>query len=1132
MFKEGYEDLLRHRADQENNHKPIEVVDETGALVTKRSFELVVGDIVLVCNGDTFPCDIVVLSSSESSGECFVTTASLDGETNLKRLYAPPITREMDNPSDIAKSLLATIVCQQPVQDIYEFTGQIIVSKAVSGTESTHSLNSECLLLRGARLHNTDFIYGCVVYTGHDTKMSLNTKKKKAKFSQVERRLNTFLLLYLLGLLLICVAYTVLKNLFKVRAWYIHSRKITPWYVTQDLLAFIVLFNHAVPISLYVTMELQKFIGSMFFGCDLELYDAEIDERALVNTSDILEEMGQIEYLFSDKTGTLTKNEMSFQRLAVADGTFLLRDSMLHPLYEVQATRMHDLRSPRFSGAGLSSTKMPMTVQILLIFLALCHTVRVEQDPDARHSLGITLMEYMKKQKRLKRRMKGGFKLMTSSKVAPPSKEWTYRRRESAILSAQEAVCAVNRGSEIDSGEDYEYQASSPDEKAFVEGCRDLGIIYHGQNKRQLQVVTLFGRRGLQYRLLDVLEFDANRKCMSVIVQPVLQGEDETPDYVPEKPALVLCKGADSSILAKSAPLESLPTLPELMGDPLLDGLFAPSEEVQTQAALSNNRVCENVTKLASFGLRTLVEGVRLLKPAEWLPLQQELNEARTNMEDKAGALAKAYQSIERDLMLIGCTGVEDKLQDDVPETLIALRQAGIQIWVLTGDKEETAVNVSFLSGHFGPGLSTIHVTKQNNLLECSLTLQTQLNSIERTRQESIRLHYGLVVDGQSLNFALQATQKHKFLLLCREADAVLCCRLTPIQKAEVVRVVKHSRSPPPITCAIGDGANDVSMILEAHVGIGLFGKEGRQAARASDYVIGKFRFLKRTLLFHGCNFYWRTANVVLYFFYKNLVFVLTQAYFGVFSNFATQTAFSSLYLLSYNVIVTSSPIIIYGILEMPFPEEVLQDTPLIYTTLSRNRLLSWKNFVVWNAFGLWHSIVLFFGCYILATEGVSRPGGAIESLHGFGSMLFSFIFLVVTIKLLLITYSLNALLLLTIGGTVLVTYTVLVLLSYVAIPVSGGRDLLGVWENLLRGPSAMINLFGHALLLVLALAPDIVYRVYVDSCRVLPASRGGSLRGIETGAKSGSVRRPLLPHSISKREVHPTSLAYSSTSC
>lgn len=294
MFKQGYEDYLRHRADRETNYKPIEVINDNGDLITKKSFELKVGDIVLACNGDTLPCDMVILSSSDSSGECFVTTASLDGETNLKRFSAPPATRELDNPSVIAKTLYASIVCQQPVSNLYEFIGQMVVHDITSDTTTVHPLGNECLLLRGARLKNTDFIYGCVVYTGNDTKVSLNAERKKTKFSQIERRLNTFLLAYLIGLIILCIVYTILKYLHNENTWYIQFRKISTWYVIQDFLAFIVLFNYAIPISLYVTIEFQKFCGSLFFGWDLELYDSEIGEPALANTSDIPEEMGQV----------------------------------------------------------------------------------------------------------------------------------------------------------------------------------------------------------------------------------------------------------------------------------------------------------------------------------------------------------------------------------------------------------------------------------------------------------------------------------------------------------------------------------------------------------------------------------------------------------------------------------------------------------------------------------------------------------------------------------------------------------------------------------------------------------------------------------------------------------------------
>ncbi|VDL29900.1 unnamed protein product [Hymenolepis diminuta] len=302
MIKQGYEDYLRHKADREINNRPIEVIDESGLLITKKSYELVVGDIILICNGDTLPCDIVILSSNESSGECYVTTASLDGETNLKRFYAPPATREIDCPSNFVEKLDATIICQQPVPDIYEFFGKLIVTDPKTGDETTLPLNNECLLLRGACLKNTDFVYGCVVYTGNDTKMSLNAKRKQNKFSQIERKLNGFLLVYFVGLIFVCSLFTLFKYLLTTDAWYISVREIKTWYVVQDLFAFIVLFNYAIPISLYVTIEFQKFFGSRFFGWDMELYDSEIDERALANTSDIPEEMGQVsKYLFYHK---------------------------------------------------------------------------------------------------------------------------------------------------------------------------------------------------------------------------------------------------------------------------------------------------------------------------------------------------------------------------------------------------------------------------------------------------------------------------------------------------------------------------------------------------------------------------------------------------------------------------------------------------------------------------------------------------------------------------------------------------------------------------------------------------------------------------------------------------------------
>lgn len=315
-------------------------------------------------------------------------------------------------------------------------------------------------------------------------------------------------------------------------------------------------------------------------------------------------------------------------------------------------------------------------------------------------------------------------------------------------------------------------------------------------------------------------------------------------------------------------------------------------------------------------------------------------------------------------------------------------------------------------------------------------------------------------------------------------ANSVLCCRLTPIQKAEIVRMMKSSRNPSPVCCAIGDGANDVSMILEAHVGIGLYGKEGRQAVRASDYALGKFRFLKRALLFHGFHYYVRTANLVQYFFYKNLAFTLTQILYGVFSLFSSQSIYTNLYLMIYNITMTSFPIIFYGIFEQRLPESVLMTVPGIYKTISKNEYLSWKNFLIWITFSIWHGIVIFFGTYFLATEGVSNGGNGgngIGILEGYGSFMIDCVFIGVTIKLAIVSYRFDVFLIASIAGTLVVNFCIFILANFVALPIDDGSALLGVWTRLGTGLGAFVSYFALFVLFALCFVPDLLYRLFVD---------------------------------------------------
>uniref|UniRef100_A0A671UR84 Phospholipid-transporting ATPase n=1 Tax=Sparus aurata TaxID=8175 RepID=A0A671UR84_SPAAU len=780
-IKQGYEDWLRHKADNEVNGAPVFVV-RSGSLVQTRSKNIRVGDIVRVAKDETFPVDLVLLSSDRADGTCHITTASLDGETNLKTHYSVAETAECQSVTRL-ESLQAVVECQQPDADLYRFVGRMTVTQ--HGEEIVRPLGPENLLLRGARLKNTKEIFGVAIYTGMESKMALNYKCKSQKRSAVEKSMNTFLIIYLGILLFEAILSTILKY-----AWQAEEEWDEPFYnrkteqernsspilkFISDFLAFLVLYNFIIPISLYVTVEMQKFLGSFFIGWDLDLYHEESDQKAQVNTSDLNEELGQVEYVFTDKTGTLTENEMHFRECSINGTKYrevngkLVPEGMTDDIIGVCTTLAHI----HYLTDGVSSSVIPPCCHSLqigdeLLFLkavSLCHTVQISYDqPD--------------------------------------------------LVGGGDPFSHANGFS----SSHMEYYASSPDEKALVEAAKRIGVAFLGTSGDTMEIKT-FGKSE-RYKLLHVLEFDANRRRMSVILQTPSGG------YV------LFTKGAESAILP-----------------------FATGGEIEKTRL--------HVDEFALKGLRTLVIACRHFSPEEYIEVDRHLNAARTALQQREERLQEAFGYIERDLQLLGATGVEDKLQDKVQETIEALRLAGIKVWVLTGDKHETAVSVSLSCGHFHRTMNILELLQQRSDNECA----EQLRILARRIKEDHVIQHGLVVDGASLSLALREHEK-LFMEVCKNCSAVLCCRMAPLQKAKVVRLLKTSPEKP-ITLAIGDGANDVSMIQEAHVGIGIMGKEGRQAVRNSDYAIARFKFLAKLLLVHGHFYYIRIATLVQYFFYK-----------------------------------------------------------------------------------------------------------------------------------------------------------------------------------------------------------------------------------------------------------------------
>ncbi|XP_029563216.1 probable phospholipid-transporting ATPase IF isoform X1 [Salmo trutta] len=964
-IKQGYEDWLRHKADNEVNGAPVFVV-RSGSLVQTRSKNIRVGDIVRVAKDETFPVDLVLLSSDRAEGTCHITTTSLDGETNLKTHYSVPETLVSQSVSRL-EALHAVLECQQPDADLYRFVGRITVTQ--QGEEIVRPLGPENLLLRGARLKNTKEIFGVAVYTGMESKMALNYKCKSQKRSAVEKSMNTFLLIYLGILLFEAILSTILKY-----AWQAENKWDEPFYnqkteqernssqilkFISDFLAFLVLYNFIIPISLYVTVEMQKFLGSFFIGWDLDLYHEESDQMAQVNTSDLNEELGQVEYVFTDKTGTLTENEMLFRECSINGIKYQEINGKLIP------EGMTD-DSPDRSVPPLSREEL-----LFLKAVSLCHTVQIsyEQPGDG---LGDPFSHA------------NGF----SSQM--------------------------------------EYYASSPDEKALVEAMKRMGVIFIGSHGETMEIKT-FGKPE-KFKLLHVLEFDANRRRMSVILQ------------TPTGEKVLFTKGAESAILP-----------------------FTTSGEI--------NKTRVHVDEFALKGLRTLVVACRHFSVEEYEEVDQRLHKARTALQQREERLAEVFSFIEKDLELLGATGVEDKLQEKVQETIEALRLAGIKVWVLTGDKHETAVSVSLSCGHFHRTMNILELVQQKSDNECA----EQLRQLARRIKEDHVIQHGLVVDGASLSLALRGHEK-LFMEVCKNCSAVLCCRMAPLQKAKVVRLLKTSPEKP-ITLAIGDGANDVSMIQEAHVGIGIMGKEGRQAVQNSDYAIARFKFLSKLLLVHGHFYYIRIATLVQYFFYKNVCFITPQFLYQFFCLFSQQTLYDSVYLTLYNICFTSLPILVYSLFEQLVHPHVLQSKPVLYRDISKNSLLSFKTFLYWTLLGFCHAFVFFFGSYILMGEDTSLNGnGQMFGNWTFGTLVFTVMVITVTLKLALETHFWTWMNHFVTWGSIAFYFVFSLFYGGIIWPFLHTQDMYFVFVQLLSSGSAW---FAIIIIIITCLFPDIIKKVF-----------------------------------------------------
>jgi phospholipid-transporting ATPase len=763
-IKEYVEDFKRKKADKTLNDSKARVLKGSSFSETKW-INVAVGDIVRVESEEPFPADLVLLTSSEPEGLCYIETANLDGETNLKIKQAIPETVHLVNPADLGR-LSGRIRSEQPNSSLYTYEATLTLSGGVGGSEKELPLTPEQLLLRGAVLRNTPWIHGVVVFTGHETKLMRNATATPIKRTDVERLLNKQILMLVAILLVLSAVSTVGDLIVRATA----GQKLTYLYYGSfnaasqfflDLCTYWILYSNLVPLSLFVTIEIVKYFQAFLISSDLDMYYPNTDTPAVCRTSSLVEELGQIEYIFSDKTGTLTCNMMEFRQCSING----IRYSEVVP-EDQKATGpddlegLHDFRQLR---ENLQSHQNREVIHQFLSLLAVCHTVIPERKDE-----------------------------------------------KSAI----------------------KYQAASPDEGALVEGAAMLGYRFVARKPRT--VIVQVDGQDAEYELLAVCEFNSTRKRMSTIFR------------CPDGKIRVYCKGADTVILERLG-----------KDNHIVDVTLRQLEDYATE------------------GLRTLCLAMREVPEQEFQEWKSIFDKAATTVGgNRAEELDKAAEIIERDFYLLGATAIEDRLQDGVPDTIHTLQQAGIKVWVLTGDRQETAINIGMSCKLISEDMTLLIVNEENSSATRE-NLQKKYDAVRNQAASGEQDVLALVIDGKSLTFALEKDMEKLFLDLAVMCKAVVCCRVSPLQKALVVKLVKRHLKA--LLLAIGDGANDVSMIQAAHVGVGISGVEGLQAARSADVAIGQFRYLKKLLLVHGSWSYHRISKVILYSFYKNIAMFMTQ---------------------------------------------------------------------------------------------------------------------------------------------------------------------------------------------------------------------------------------------------------------
>ena len=978
MIREFIEDWSRKNYDDLNNKEEV-IVFRDGSFKKDHSQSLRIGEIIIVTEGKTIPADMILIDSGLREGIAYVETSSLDGEKALKFKLANKQTIGVFSESNKREINFRNLIISgdveicPPNQNLYEIYGKIKFylqkDDKIKANNVIYQISTKEFILKGSILRNSNWIIGVIVYTGMNNKIILNSKNPRTKISKVEKKMNSYLIYVFIFLIVSCLIcsffhYNGYKNhkLFYMNFILIKRKPSFESLIT--FFTYFLLLNTMIPISLIVTIEIIKMCQGFLIEWDVKLYSKFRQVFCKARAVSINEELGNVNYIFSDKTGTLTLNQLKFKYCIINQKCYAYkRDINLNKDFS-------------FDGD-----------QKILQNLTYIKEIIPFQDNYFTHDI------------------------LNNQNFINNTQELFEEKEFSIIDEFWKAIALTNECMVSEENGELKYLGTSPDDNELVKTACSQGykLFTTSIDKKMVKI----GREGVfTFEILHVLGFSSERKRMSIIVRD-------------KNIIKIYCKGADMEIIKR---------------------LSLKEQKKQKVKVISTE--LDNFSKL---GFRTLMVASKIIKESDyklWIDKIRKLEKFKENNS----LLERLYNIIECDFELLGGTILEDKLQHKVPETISALKLADIKIWVLTGDKLDTVENIgigcNLLSYDEKIFKIRILTKKENNeedenesLLEIKnfmeefKTFLNNLNDDEKEnnnlkiyknikpksddkisfnhsdlkseylfdlKQKNLMKNFSIIIESPLLNNIFKNDElTQKFLTIAQYATTVMCCRASPYQKSQVVQEIKKFNSSA-VTLAIGDGRNDISMLMEANIGVGVFGEEGTSAAQAADFAIGEFKLLKRLLFFHGRVNMNRIIKMIIYFFYKNFIFTMTQFFFAFLNLSSGQTLMDDWYITCYNLIFTAFPLCITSLTDIDVKEEDSEECKKLMPLLYKESRDSKKSFTLFRfIITVSRSIILSCIIFILSsTNTIIDMKGHFSNIWFMSLKNYSCILIAVTINL------------------------------------------------------------------------------------------------------------------------------------